>query len=91
MLVQFSEHYWLGRFYVEPHDGDPVVNPHMYEALSEIRDPVVFKIDEIHLSVDADDGTPGRTVRVPEEMTEGGPTLQPVLVAGEDAPLPINC
>jgi hypothetical protein len=91
MLVQFSEHYWLARFYIVPHDSDPSINSYMYGILREISDPVVLKIDEVHLSVEPDESVPEGTVRVPQEMVEGGPTLQPVLVAGDGAPLPINC
>ncbi len=95
MFEQFSSGYYLGRLYVEPHDGDCAVmhrddhqrvNEQLYDDESH---PLVMKVGSAHISVHGADGVPGRTLAMPEPALDAAgidhpPTLSEVLLAKAD-------
>jgi hypothetical protein len=80
MFEQFSSGYYLGRLYVEPHDGDrpamareqhEQVNRQLYtsgEGVERTDQPLVMKLENAHLAVHGDDAVPADTLAVPEEF-----------------------
>lgn len=100
MFERFSGGYYLGRLYVEPTEGDPVmcraqheyVNEQLYangEGLERTDLPLVMKLGRRHIAVDGDDSVPADTLRVPEPVLEDAdvrnpPDLQEVLLATAD-------
>ena len=95
MFEQFSSGYYLGRLYVEPHDGDrAVIHREHHELVTEqlyesARDPLVMKIGSTHVAVHGADNVPGRTVALPADAlsatgTDTPPMLREVLLAKAD-------
>ena len=83
MFEAFSEGYYLGRLYVEPHPGDrPVmqanqherVNRQVYatgEGLERLDYPLVMKLDDHHLAVHGAEDVPADTLGLPEALLAG--------------------
>ena len=83
MFEPFSSGYYLGRLYVEPHDGDRTlmqesehehVNRQLYaidEGVERVDNPLVMKVDTTHLAVRGDPAIPDRTLAVPEDVLAG--------------------
>ncbi|MFB6120278.1 MAG: DUF5802 family protein [Halobacteriaceae archaeon] len=82
MFEPFSSGYYLGRLYVEPHDGDRTlmqaseheqVNRQLYttgEGVERVDTPLVMKVDTTHLAVHGDPAVPEQTLAVPEDVLE---------------------
>jgi len=82
MFERFSRGYYLGRMYVEPHDGDRAtmaaslherVNEELYtpdEGVQRLDLPVVMKLDRTHFTVTGADDVPPDTLAVPESVVE---------------------
>lgn len=82
MFESFSSGYYLGRLYVEPHDGDHAVmasddhesvNQALYsagEGIERLDWPLVMKIDQQHFPVHAEDGVPDNTLALPDSVLE---------------------
>lgn len=97
LFEPFSRGYYLGRFYVEPTDGDrPVmareqhegVNATLYgtgEGIERLDTPLIMKLGDRHLAVHGETGIPGRTLAVPEELLDerirSPPSLREVFLA----------
>jgi hypothetical protein len=100
MFERFSSGYYLGRMYVEPHDGDRAaiareaherVNEQLYtgEGLERTNLPVVMKLGTTHFTVTGDDSVPTDTLAVPERVVaetdvRNPPTLSEVFLAKAD-------
>jgi hypothetical protein len=97
MFERFSSGYYLGRLYVEPHDGDRAiihrddherVNEQLYAAgvgVERVDLPLVMKLDGSHFPVHGDDGIPSGTLVVPESMASADvPDRREVLLADAD-------
>lgn len=82
MFERFSSGYYLGRLYVEPHDGERAL---LQEDLHELANeeiyatgdgperldlPLVMKIGRRHFPVHGARGIPDGTVAVPEDTLE---------------------
>ena len=79
MFEPFSSGYYLGRLYVQPHDGDRTVmheadhervNERLYadgEGIERLDRPLLVKLGTVHLPVHGEAGVPERTLAVPEE------------------------
>jgi hypothetical protein len=86
MFEPFSRNYYLGRFYVEPHDGDHAAvngadhertNRQLYaanEGVEPLDTPLVMKFDGHghHFPVVGDDAVPSGTLAVPDHLSDGG-------------------
>ncbi|TQQ81362.1 hypothetical protein EGH24_08680 [Halonotius terrestris] len=82
MFEPFSDGYYLGELYVEPHDGDraviqqadhEAVNKQLYadgEGVERLDAPLVMKLDTAHFPVDGDEGIPSGTLAVPAELLD---------------------
>ena len=82
MFEPFSDGYYLGELYVEPHDGDraviqradhKAVNKQLYadnKGLERLDAPLVMKLDTAHFPVGGDEGVPSGTLAVPSELLE---------------------
>jgi len=82
MLEEFSAGYYLGRLYVEPHEGEHAVihdehheraNEQVYatgDGVERLDNPLVMKVDGAHFPVHGASDVPARTLAVPEEMIE---------------------
>lgn len=82
MFEQFSRGYYLGRMYVEPHDGDRAemardqherVNEQLYaegDGVERLDHPLVMKVETTHFAVHGDASVPADTLAVPEEALE---------------------
>ncbi len=80
MFEQFSGGYYLGKLYVEPHDGEQAVihrddhqtvNEQLYaegEGVERLDAPLVMKVDNTHFPVLGDEGVPSGTLAVPAEL-----------------------
>lgn len=80
MFEQFSSGYYLGRLYVEPHDGERAaihsedherVNEQLYassEGIERLDLPLVMKLDGTHFPVHGDDAVPSGTLAVPDRL-----------------------
>lgn len=98
MFEQFSSGYYLGRLYVEPHDGERAVmhraeheqvNEQLYASEDGAEYPLIMKVGSTHVPVHGADGVPGRTLALPESTLEAAgienpPTLREVLLAKAD-------
>jgi hypothetical protein len=97
MFERFSSGYYLGRLYVEPHDGDRAVihetdhqrvNRQLYAAgvgVERVDLPLVMKLDGSHFPVHGDDGVPSGTLAVPASLvTDDLPDRREVLLAAAD-------
>lgn len=100
MFERFSGGYYLGRLYVEPTEGDPVmcreqhqrVNEALYasgEGVERTDLPLVMKVGRRHIAVGGDERVPADTLRVPEPVLEDAdvrnpPDLKEVLLATAD-------
>jgi hypothetical protein len=98
MFEQFSSGYYLGRLYVEPHDGDHAVihrddhvrvNEHLYttgEGPERTDAPLVMKLENGgHFPVLGDDSVPTGTLAVPESVAPRElPDRREVLLAKAD-------
>lgn len=95
MFEQFSSGYYLGRLYIEPHEGREAVmqraqhervNDQLYD---EYDGPLVMKVGPTHLPVHGAEGVPGRTLALPESAlaaagVDNPPALREVLLAKAD-------
>jgi hypothetical protein len=86
MFEPFSRNYYLGRFYVEPHDGDHAAvngddheraNRQLYasgEGVEPLDTPLVMKFDGYghHFPVVGDDRVPSGTLAVPHHLADRG-------------------
>ena len=98
MFAEFSTGYYVGRLYVEPHDGDTAVmqreqhervNEQLYATntgIERLDHPLVMKLENSHFPVHGDDGVPGNTLVVPQEIVDSAaidslPSLREVLLA----------
>lgn len=93
MFERFSASYYLGRLYVEPHEGDrAVVHSDLHERVNEglyatgkgverLDLPLVVKLGQRHFPVGSDDGVPGGTLAVPEGFVDDLPEEREVLLA----------
>ena len=94
MFEQFSGGYYLGKLYVEPHDGEQAVihrddheavNEQLYadgEGIERLDAPLVMKVDNTHFPVHGDEGVPSGTLAVPAELLdEASPSQREVLLA----------
>lgn len=82
MFAEFSTGYYVGRLYVEPHDGDTAVmqreqhervNEQLYTTntgIERLDHPLVMKLENSHFPVHGDDGVPGNTLALPHEFVE---------------------
>ncbi|GKZ13088.1 hypothetical protein BG842_22035 [Haladaptatus sp. W1] len=82
MFESFSSGYYLGRLYVEPHDGEHAVmsrdehesvNQALYssgEGVERLDWPLVMKIDQQHFPVHAEEGVPENTLALPDTVLE---------------------
>ena len=94
MFEQFSGGYYLGKLYVEPHDGEQAVihrddheavNEQLYadgEGIERLDAPLVMKVDNTHFPVHGGEGVPSGTLAVPVELLdETSPSQREVLLA----------
>ncbi|MFC7046852.1 DUF5802 family protein [Halobacteriaceae archaeon GCM10025711] len=82
MFEEFSSGYYLGRLYVEPHEGDRAlmqrsqhehVNRQLYATgtgVERLDNPLVMKLDTHHFSVHGSDDVPDDTIAVPASLVE---------------------
>ncbi|WP_435068958.1 DUF5802 family protein [Haloplanus sp. C73] len=82
MFEEFSSGYYLGRLYVEPHDGDHAViqqtdhermNRRLYtdgEGVERLDAPLVMKLDGRHFPVVGREGVPSGTLALPPSVTD---------------------
>lgn len=82
MFEVFSNGYYLGRLFVEPHDGDRAamhsrqherVNEQLYatgEGIERTDYPLVMKLDTAHLRVHGSEDVPADTLAVPRDRLE---------------------
>lgn len=89
MFERFSKGYYLGRLYVEPHDGDravmhrgqhETVNEQLYaegEGVERLDRPLVMKVGNAHVPVLGDEGVPERTLALPPETIENAGIRNP--------------
>lgn len=83
LVEDFSNSYYLCRFYIAPYDGSRAViqqeqHEHMNEALyaeddelARVDNPVVMKVDETYVPVHGDTDIPDDTLAVPTDLLEG--------------------
>lgn len=94
MFERFSTEYYLGRLYVEPHDGDRAViqradhervNEELYatgEGVERLDGPLVMKLDGRHFPVHGDDTVPHGTLALPPALSDRSlPDRREVLLA----------
>ena len=94
MFEQFSGGYYLGKLYVEPHDGEQAVihrddheavNEQLYtggDGIERLDAPLVMKVDNTYFPVHGDEGVPSGTLAVPAELLdEASPSQREVLLA----------
>jgi len=94
MFEQFSGGYYLGKLYVEPHDGEQAVihqddhtlmNEQLYASggpIERLDAPLVMKVDATHFPVHGDEGVPSGTLAVPAELLdESSASQREVLLA----------
>jgi len=92
MFERFSSGYYLGRLYVQPHEGEQAVmnerhheqvNEHLYadgDGVERLDLPLVMKIGSTHLAVHGAEGVPERTVALPDDLlVETGTDNPPTL------------
>ncbi len=88
MFEHFSGGYYLGKLYVEPHDGERAViqqddhelmNEQLYssgEPIERLDAPLVMKVDTTHFPVHGDKSVPSGTLAVPAELLGKGRASQ---------------
>lgn len=97
MFEPFSDGYYLGELYVEPHDGDraviqqadhETVNKQLYaedEGIEPLDAPLVMKLETAHFPVVGDAGIPSGTLAVPSELLgDDRPSRREVFLADGD-------
>lgn len=97
MFERFSSGYYVGKLYVEPHDGDRAViqqseheqvNEQLYatgEGVERLDTPLVMKVGTGHIPVLGDESVPSGTLAVPRELAdEDLPSAKEVLLADAD-------
>lgn len=97
MFERFSSGYYVGKLYVEPHDGDRAViqqadhervNEQLYatgDGVERVDAPLVMKLDEGHLPVGGDEDVPTGTLAVPQAIADDQlPSARSVLLADAD-------
>ncbi|XVH32402.1 DUF5802 family protein [Haloferacaceae archaeon DSL9] len=97
MFERFSSGYYLGKMYVEPHDGDTAVmqltdhrtvNERFYasgEGVEPLDTPLVMKLDAAHFPVVGDDAVPTGTLGLPRELAPDDlPSTREVFLANAD-------
>lgn len=79
MFERFSSSYYLGRLYVQPHEGEGAavhralhewVNEQLYatgEGVERLDEPLVVKVGTRHYPVHGAEGVPEGTLVLPEE------------------------
>lgn len=89
MLEAFSASYYVGRLYVEPHEGRHAVmergqheaaNERVYaagEGVERLDHLLVMKISECHVPVFAADDVPSDTLGLPEPALEAATVERP--------------
>lgn len=89
MFEPFSSGYYLGRLYVQPHDGEHAVmqrddheqvNRQLYatgEGIERLDAPLVMKIGTRHFPVLGADDVPEGTVVLPEDSLEEAQVRNP--------------
>jgi len=82
MFEEFSSGYYLGRLYVEPHDGEqPAMRREQHERINEqlyasgdgierLDSPLVMKVDNRHVAVHGDDAVPEGTLALPADLLD---------------------
>lgn len=82
MFETFSRGYYVGRLYVEPHDGDravmrrdqhELVNEQLYatgDGVERLDHPLVMKVDQQHFAVQGADGLPEHTLMLPRSRLD---------------------
>ncbi len=82
MFEEFSGGYYLGRLFVEPHDGDRAVmqrsqheraNRQLYaseDGIDRLDHPLVMKLDETHFPVHGAADVPSGTLALPTPILE---------------------
>ncbi len=82
MFQEFSEGYYLGQLYVEPHDGEKALlheeyheraNEHVFvgrDGVERLDYPLVMKLDTAHFPVHAGTDVPSATLAVPDAVLE---------------------
>lgn len=82
MFQAFSDAYYLGELYVEPHDGKTAVmqqtqhesvNKQLYvenEGVERVDAPLVMKLNSTHFPVTGGSDIPSGTLAVPTEILE---------------------
>lgn len=83
MFVRFSSGYYLGRLYVEPHDGGRAlmqrgqrgrVNERLYatgDGVERLDAPLVMKLGTRHFPVYGASGVPTDTLALPRSVLDG--------------------
>ncbi|MFB6155011.1 MAG: DUF5802 family protein [Haloferacaceae archaeon] len=97
MFERFSDGYYVGRLYVEPHDGDHAViqrtdheqvNEQLYtegEGVERLDAPLVMKLGGTHFPVLGDESVPTGTLAVPSGLGDDSlPDRRPVFLARAD-------
>ncbi|MFB6101934.1 MAG: DUF5802 family protein [Haloplanus sp.] len=97
MFEEFSAGYYLGRLYVQPHDGEHAViqqadhermNERLYatgEGIERLDAPLVMKLDGRHFPVLGGEGVPSGTLGLPPSVTEADlPERREVFLAKPD-------
>lgn len=97
MFERFSDGYYVGELYVEPHDGDRAamqrddherVNEQLYttgEGVERLDAPLVMKVDTGHVPVIGDEEIPTGTLVLPREWADDSlPSKKNVLLADAD-------
>lgn len=86
MFEQFSSGYYLGRLYIEPHDGPRAalqsghyreVRRQLYRESTEDETPLVMRYDSQHFVVGGEEDIPERTLAVPEPWLDDYDPLEP--------------
>lgn len=82
MFEPFSDGYYVGRLYVEPHDEPHAsINRHMHEEVNKqiyatgtgverLDHPLVMKVDRQHFAVHGSDAIPEETLAIPSTFLE---------------------
>jgi hypothetical protein len=77
MFETFSRSYYVGRLFVEPHDGEhaamrrdqhELVNEQLYatgDGVERLDHPLVMKVDQQHFAVHGAEGLPENTLALP--------------------------
>jgi hypothetical protein len=97
MFERFSGGYYLGRLYVEPHEGEQAViqrsdhervNEQLYtdgKGVERLDAPLVMKLGNTHFPVHGDDSVPTGTLAVPRDLVDDSlPDRREVLLAKAD-------